>query len=346
MSNLKKIPTIGLVGLGNQGLKHLQSILKLQDKRLVNLIGLCDSSKKKHTSSMKAPFYLDYRDLYVKARPEIVIIATPNYLHKQISVDALSKNIRIIKEKPLATNYLDACEILKASQETNIPIATTQQRFFSPLFLKAKTIIPSLGKIINFSYRFTLNDTAKSWRWDLEKAGGGSWLNMGWHAVSIIQWLIGNIENIELAWKVNGKRKWDYKTDHSAFTRVIIQSSVIGSMFLSCSYPKKEETLKIVFSSGILYLSRGSLKILRKGKRQENYCFDLSEDDIYTDQLKGLLKKIQNNDYNQMKDLKTMAVIQAGINSACSNSSLVNIEEIYSKKNNVFYPRNIIYANL
>lgn len=346
MSDLKTISTIGLIGLGNQGKKHLDSILNLQDKKLVKLVGLCDTSINEFSGSIKVPFYFDYKELYSKAKPEIVLIATPNYLHKQMSLDALNKNIHIIKEKPFAINYLEAYEILKASQVTGKLIATTQQRFFSPLFLKAKTIIPSLGRVVSFSYRFTLNDTVKSWRWDLEKAGGGSWLNMGWHAVSVIQWLIGNIETIELAWKVNGKREWDYKTDHSSFARVIVENSIVGSMFLSCAYPKKEEALKIVFSNGILYLSRDSLRILRKGKRQENYYFNLAEHYIYTDQLKGLLKEIQNNNYDQMKDLRTMATIQAGIDSAYFNSSLTNVEEIYNKRNNTFYSRNAMYADL
>lgn len=345
MSNLKKIPTLGLIGLGNQGKKHLDSILNLQDKKLVKLVGLCDISIKKFSSSMKVPFYFDYKDLYSKAKPEIVVIATPNYLHKQMSLDALNKNMHIIKEKPLATNYLDAYEILKASQVTGRLIATTQQRFFSPLFLKAKAIIPSLGKIVSFSYRFTLNDTTKSWRWDLEKAGGGSWLNIGWHAVSVIQWLIGNIEAIELAWKVNGKREWDYKTDHSSFARAIVENNIIGSMFLSCAYPKKEETLKIVFSDGILYLSRAGLRVFRNKKRQKNCCSTLEEHYIYTAQLEGLLKKIQDNNYNQMRDLRTMATIQAGINSAYSNSSLINVGEIYNKRNNTFYSENTVYAD-
>lgn len=180
MNNLKKIPTIGLIGLGNQGRKHLDSILNLQEKKLVKLVGLCDNSMIDFSNIIKTPFYFDYKDLYLKAKPEIILIATPNYLHKQMSLDALHKNIHVIKEKPLATNYLDAYEILKASQRTGKLIAVTQQRFFSPLFIKAKATIPSLGEMISFSYRFTLNDVAKSWRWDLKKAGGGSWLNMGW----------------------------------------------------------------------------------------------------------------------------------------------------------------------
>ena len=62
MNNLKKIPIIGLIGLGNQGRKHLDSILDLQDKKLVKLVGLCDTSIKNLSGTMKVPFYFDYRE--------------------------------------------------------------------------------------------------------------------------------------------------------------------------------------------------------------------------------------------------------------------------------------------
>lgn len=345
MSNCKKIPTIGLIGLGNQGRKHLNSILDLQNQKLVDLVGICDTSIRQVPNTVKTPFYLNYNELYSKAKPDIAIIATPNYLHKKMSLDALNKNIHVIKEKPLATNYLDAYEMVKASQEAGKLLITTQQRFFFPLFLKAKNIIPSLGKILSFSYRFTLNDATKSWRWDLAKAGGGSWLNMGWHAVSVIEWLIGNIDIIDLVWKVNGKREWNYKTDHSSFAKVIVGNAIAGSIFLSCAYSKKEETFKVVFSNGILYLSRDSLRILEKGKKLKNYYSTLDEHYIYKEQLKGFLKKIQNNNYNQIKDLRTMSTMQAGINSAYSNSSLIAVGEIYNKRNNTFYSGNIAYAD-
>lgn len=345
MSNHKKIPTVGLVGLGNQGKKHLDCILDLQGRKLVRLIGLCDTSIKQLPDSIETPFYLDYRDLYSKAKPDIVIIATPNYLHKQMTVDALNKDIHVIKEKPLATNYLDAYEMLKVSQKAGKLLLTTQQRFYSPLFLKAKNIIPSLGKIVSFSYRFTLNDTTRSWRWDLEKAGGGSWLNMGWHAVAIIQWLIGDIDSMGVTWKVNGKREWDYETDHSSFARVVVRDNAIGSIFLSCAYPKKEEVLKIVFSEGILYLSRDTLKVFKRREKQRNYHSYLDERSIYTAQLEELLKKIRNNNYDQIQDLKTMATIQAGINSVYSKSSLIGVEKICNQRNNTFYSTNTVYAD-
>lgn len=320
MSNSNKILTIGIVGLGNQGKKHLNSILSLQKAKKVRLVGICDISTNVQ-DNYTSPFFLDYRDLYSKARPDIVLIATPNYLHKQMTLDALHMGIHVIKEKPLATNYSDAYKMVKVSKNMHRLILTTQQRFFSPLFLKARKIIPSLGKIRSFSYRFTLNDRVKSWRWDLGKAGGGSWLNMGWHAVSMIRWLIGDISTIELNWNVNGRRNWTYKTDHSSFARITVEENIVGTIFLSCVYPKKEETIKIVFSDGILYLSRNNLKIFKKNGKKQVYRHITEERNIYTVQLKELLEKIQNNNSDLMNNLRVMTTIQAGINSIHSNSS-------------------------
>lgn len=345
MNNHKRIPTIGLIGLGNQGRKHLDSILSLQSRNLVKLVGLCDRFLKQASHFTNVSSYLDYKDLYFKEKPEIIIIATPNYLHKQMSLDALNKGIHVIKEKPLALNYYDACEILEASQSVNKLIITMQQRFFSPLFLKAKEIISTLGKIVNFSYRFTLNDTAKSWYWDIDKAGGGSWLNMGWHAISAVQWLFGDIKAVELSWKVNGKREWDYKTDHSSFAKVFLKRNVVGSIFVSCVYPKKEETLKVVFSDGILYLNRNYLTIFRKGEKEKSYYSNIDEHYIYTVQLEEMLSKIRVNTYDQLQDLKTMAVIQAGINSAHHSSLLTNVEKLYREENSVVY-LDTAYADL
>lgn len=329
LTNNRKVPTIAVIGLGNQGEKHLDSILALEKEKLVKLVGLCDVSVKRYLGNKDIPFYSDYRNLYSKLKPDIVIIATPNFLHKKMVIEALNRKIHVIKEKPLAMNYLDAEKLIKTSTDVGKHVLTTQQRFYSPLFLRAKEIIPSLGKIINFSYRFTLNDTVKSWRWDLAKAGGGSWLNMGWHAISITEWLIGDIEAIQLDWKISNRRPWKYKTDHSSFAK-IITGNATGSVFLSCAYPRKEESLKIVFPNYTLYLSRSGLKVFNKKSKkiQQNDFKSLNERDMYTLQLRKLFQVLQHNTFDAVADLRTMAIIQAGLNSVNNNSCLAYVEEV------------------
>lgn len=343
----KKVPTIGLIGLGNQGRKHLSSILHLENKKKLKLVGICDVSFEKCTLS-KIPFYTNYKDLYSKAKPDIIVIASPNFLHKKMALDALAKQINVIKEKPLAVNFSDASKIIESSQKFHKHVITMQQRFFSPAFLKAKNVIASNPeKIVSFSYRFTLNDTVKSWYWDYKKSGGGSWLNMGWHAISVIQWLIGDIKTVELDWKINGRREWDYDTDHSSFARVVTKDNIPGTVFLSCVYPKKEEVLKIVFSSRIIYLSRNSLKIItiNNTRKEQVYNFTAKEKDIYNLQLEEILKKINSKDHGSLtNDLKIMAIIQAGMDSIFLKSSDSPAEKNYGLQNDSALS-NKIYAN-
>lgn len=317
MNEGKKPLNIALIGVGNQGRKHFDAISALEKKGIVNLVGVCDVSKDICSSDFKRPLFINYKDLFDKTNPEVVIISTPNYLHKQIAFDALRRNIHVVKEKPLAIDYREAQELCKVAKENHRKIITLQQRFYSPNFVLAKNIISRLGKPKKFSYRFTLDDKVKSWRWDLKKAGGGSWLCMGWHAVSTVRWLIGEISLIALDWKVNGRRNWAYKTDHSSLAKVIAGEDIIGSLFLSCAYPRKEETLKIVFPTKSLYLSRGIIKIYdsKNKKLLEKYENLPDEREIYLNQMEKVLEDIENGHYTETEDLKTMAVIEAGVKS-------------------------------
>lgn len=96
-------------------------------------------------------------------KPQIVLIATPNYLHKKIALTAIKRGVVIIKEKPLAMNLRDALEIYDKARKKNINVFTLQQRYYSALFNQAGRIIFETEKVIGFSYRFTLNNNDQSW---------------------------------------------------------------------------------------------------------------------------------------------------------------------------------------
>lgn len=328
---MQKKLKIAIIGLGNQGKKHFDAIKTIEKKGKVQLVGICDINSK----ISGIPVYSDYKRLLAETKPDVVLISTPNYLHKQIVVDALKRKIDVIKEKPLAMSYVDAREMLQAAIEHNSQLITLQQRFYSPLFIKAKKTISSLGKIVSFSYRFTLNDNKNSWYWDLEKAGGGSWLNMGWHAVSVVQWLIGDTTRISLDWKINNKREWDYKTDHSSLAKVEVGKNIVGFLFLSCAFPKKEESLKVVCKKGIVYLSRNELKVYSFAKKRiiSEYKDYSEENEIYFAQLADTIKKINNKKDYLLRDLEKVKIIQAGINSAGNHSAPFQITKIDQSSN-------------
>jgi predicted dehydrogenase len=320
---------IGVIGLGNQGKKHLDALRNLERTNVAKLVAVCDTIK--GLSRIPAvKFYRNYKSLYANIRPDVVIIAVPNYLHKRMVLDALNLGIHVIKEKPIAMNYNEAKEIVLVSQMRKRTVMTMQQRYKMPIYLRAKREISLLGGAEKFSYRFTLNDTIQSWYWDINKSGGGSWLNMGWHAISVINWIVGEIETIQLDLRSRHKRAWKYDTDHSSLAKVLVKKNILGSVFLSCAYPKKEESMKVVCRNGTVYISRGKLRVVKKGGKSLTTVYNDSEEEIYKKQLKHLILTLKRDRYNIQRDVKIMAVIQAGIDSAGYKSKPVMIRNYNS----------------
>lgn len=314
---------VAIIGIGHQGEKHLNAALELQKTGLLKIVGVCNTIRLQATYSV--PTFNSYLDLFDKAKPEIIIISVPNNLHDEISTEAMRRGIHVIKEKPLSTTYTSALQLINQSFQTNTYLFTTQQRYYSDLYMKSKSYISKLGIPASFNYVFTLNDIKNSWRWNLAMAGGGTWLNMGWHAIAMIQWLLGEVSSIEMSWKISGKRSWFYNTDHTAFAKVILKNGTVGTIFVSCAHPVKQELLKVKYPNQILYLSRNNLRLFKNNRLKEVFSEEYSEDKLYFKQLQSIISDIDSKRYNPLFDLYIMKTIQMGIFSASFNSSRIRI---------------------
>ena len=60
----------------------------------------------------------DYRELLASDDLDLVVIASPNYLHHDMMLRALRTNMAIYLDKPLANNLAEARDVLRTAQET------------------------------------------------------------------------------------------------------------------------------------------------------------------------------------------------------------------------------------
>lgn len=309
---------IALIGVGNQGKKHLSSLKRLHNKKEIDLIGICDIQFEQNRDN---GIFSSYESL-LKQQPDIVIISTPNYLHKQITIEALRNGADVIKEKPFAVNLNEAKSMYKFSRSLNKTIATMQQRFYSPIYIKAKEIIEKLGQPKKFFYQLSLNDSNQSWYWS-KNSGGGTWLNLGWHAIYLINWLIDEIVSVKLFSRNGGSRKWDYDVDHTSIAKIKTKKGITGTILVS-SVSYKEEYFKIDFEDGSIYVFNDLISIAYKGKTME-VVPEINKNNIYDSQIIGLINKISEKSYEMENDLDIMKIIQQGFDSS---NAYVNYENV------------------
>ena len=100
--NMKTLK-IGIVGLGGMGNVHMQAYKTMKN---VEVVALCDIVAEKMDKAVEAygftsaKKYEKFSDLIADANVDAVDIATPNYLHSVIAIEALNAGKHVFSEKP------------------------------------------------------------------------------------------------------------------------------------------------------------------------------------------------------------------------------------------------------
>lgn len=309
---------IALIGFGRQGKTHYQALQPFVSLGVVRICGICDVLPQAKEGNV--PFFVSVHELLSHTRPDVVIITVPNVYHFSIAKEALEFGCDVIKEKPLAITLEEGKELLTLAKSYGKLVITLQQRYYQPLFQTLAQLLPSIGKVSRFSYLFTVNDKQKSWYWERELSGGGSWLNMGWHCISVLQWLFGTPKDVSVSWNIGGQRDWHYDTDHSALAKLQFANTISGSVFVSCIYPK-EESLRIYGKEGSAVLNRDGLTVTSKSG-QITCSTPTPLEDSYVEQYKSVFSALYTRSYHSERDYKILETLCRGSSSALESKDI------------------------
>jgi predicted dehydrogenase len=147
----------------------------------------------KYTGSMK--------EAIEDKETEIVIVALPNYLHKEAILSACRAKKHVLCTKPLAMNAAEAKEILDAVEKAGVFHGYLEDLVYTPKTLKAIGMANSgsFGRILWTRSREAHPGPHSAWFWDKKQSGGGALVDMGCHCIEIGRSFIGkDIKPIEV----------------------------------------------------------------------------------------------------------------------------------------------------
>ena len=119
---------IAIIGLGVMGLNHYRILKQLGSR--VNVCALCDTVK---MNDFKEPFFTDVDTLLDETRPDAVFIATPTFLHKNIALNCIERNVNLFIEKPVASTVAEAHDISKAIIAKGLKCSVGYVERFNPV---------------------------------------------------------------------------------------------------------------------------------------------------------------------------------------------------------------------
>ncbi|MDD3032848.1 MAG: Gfo/Idh/MocA family oxidoreductase [Candidatus Pacebacteria bacterium] len=308
---------IAIIGLGKQGAVHFDAALKLQEEGKINLLAICDKDKmfiKKMAKMYKIDGFSNYKDLISKYEKDLdlLILCLPNNVYSEVILDCLNKKCIVLKEKPFASSLSEAATYEFLQEEKKIIIRTAQQRFFTKAYIFAKKCIDSglIGKPLFFEYQYSLNDERESWYWN-KGAGGGCWLNVGWHMIFVIIWFFGNPDIVNVSKIRADKRCWKYDTDDSVMFSCKYDSGLVGNGFISVADTFKEKSFKIVGDKGYLIIIKNKLTLYNNEDEIIKEIEDEGESEIYKRQILDILKGGKRISQLEKYNIATMKIINS-----------------------------------
>jgi len=198
-----KNSTIGIGIIGTGGVCNYGHFPAMERARGAQLAALCDINKQTCEELAKRhqvpKVYCDHHELLADPRIDAVIVATPNFLHKPIAIDALRAGKHVFCEKPLALTAADAAEVVAAARDSGQKLMVDFTHRFWNRSIKLHEAIAG-GKLGNVYYiragwlrrRGTPSWGNDSWFTRKSLAGGGCLIDIGCHMIDLTLWLIGS----------------------------------------------------------------------------------------------------------------------------------------------------------
>lgn len=201
--NEQKRLGFGIVGLGNISGMHAKAIMEIEGCTLVGGLDRRQESVDAFANTYGCRGYTDIDAFLADDEIDIVTIATPSGLHLEGALAAAKAKKHLIIEKPIEITKARSQQIIDACTENGVKLmGIFPSRFHdAPQMVKKAIDEGRFGRIVMADaqikwYRSQAYYDSGAWRGTWELDGGGAMMNQGIHAIDLMQWLAGDVEEV------------------------------------------------------------------------------------------------------------------------------------------------------
>lgn len=262
--NNRKI-RIAVVGYGRIATNHFAAI----EKHAVDLelVGICDGHPailQRAAEERNVPAFADIDQLIKNTDPDLITLCTPSGMHARQTIEIAEYGKHVITEKPMATRWADALEMIRACDSAGVRLFVVKQNRFNGTLQLLKKAFQSnrFGRLylVNVNVFWTrpqeYYDQAK-WRgtWEFD---GGAFMNQASHYVDLLDWLVGPVQQVQAMMGTLGR---NIEVEDTGVLNIRWRSGAVGSMNVTMlTYPKNlEGSITILGEKGTVKIAGASV---------------------------------------------------------------------------------------
>lgn len=252
-----------IIGVGAGIMGSHRSALTLPEVDLVAVADVNIDIGRQRAEELGCAFYDDYRRMLAEARPEVVVIVTPPFLHASMAIDSLRAGSHVLIEKPMAVQVAEADEMIEAARQNQRLLGVILQHRFRPEVNAARQLLREgvLGQIQRVEYVGTWPRPESyfkmaAWRATWWGEGGGLLTNQASHNLDVLSYLLDRPSRV-VAW--TRRLLHDIETEDTVQAMLEWPDGSLGMLHISTAEMDRPERLKIVGTRGSLELGHGEL---------------------------------------------------------------------------------------
>lgn len=194
---------VGVVGLGSMGCLHASRVNALGHD-VVAGADISARNLQQFEADNEVETFESFEDMYETADLDAVVISTPNAIHAPASVEALSRDISVLTEKPMAATLDGAETVAAAARDTSAVAMVGFHNRFAPSIdvLRGLRNDGTLGEVVHVEARYLRRrgiPDVSSWFTDASLSGGGALIDIGVHALDAALAAAGYPDPVEVS---------------------------------------------------------------------------------------------------------------------------------------------------
>lgn len=195
----------GVIGLGILGSQYAKFLHQRQDVQVAAVADVRKHVAEEVAVQVGAQAYDDFHEMLRQHALDLVIVATPDPLHREPTIAALERGVpSVIQEKPFATTLVDAEAIAEAAEKHRARLFVNYANRATPLDIATRYVVQAglLGRVVYGESRLDDNISVPTELWgDRTRAwvaGSSTAHFLLSHVVDLMRWYFAPAEVSEV----------------------------------------------------------------------------------------------------------------------------------------------------
>ncbi len=132
-----------------------------------------------------------------ETRPDLLLVAVPDYLHEAYILRGLEAGLDIVTEKPMVISTAESARVLAAERASRGRVRVAFNYRYNPLHARLKAFFDEgrLGRVVQVDFQYTLDTlhgASYFYRWNRERRFSGSLaVHKCCHSFDLVRWMLG-----------------------------------------------------------------------------------------------------------------------------------------------------------